>query len=287
MTGNTPPHRHDWLTRATSPRKQERIEAYFSGHGYDMHRHDTYAIGRTLAGVQRFHYRRSLCNSLPGGTIVLHPDEPHDGQAGTDEGFRYRMIYVEPALLQQALGGRPLPFIPGGISHDPRLYAATEMLLQGMACEIDPLEEDDALFELAHALSAAAGAPRGRQSFDFRAAERAREYLHGSLDRTVTLDELELASGRDRWRLSRDFRALYGTSPYRYLTMRRLDTVRRLAAAGASLADAAVWAGFADQSHMTRHFTRAYGISPGRWLQTLGRAPNLARSYKTVRGEAP
>ncbi len=89
----------------------------------------------------------------------------------------------------------------------------------------------------------------------------------------MTLSDLEQASGRDRWRLSRDFRVLYGTSPYRYLTMRRLELVRRLAAAGQSLAQASAWAGFTDQSHMTRHFRQAYGHSPGRWLRTLRGGP--------------
>ena len=46
--------------------------------GYGLHRHDTYAIGCTLAGVQSFHYRRGLRHSLPGGVLVLHPDEAHD-----------------------------------------------------------------------------------------------------------------------------------------------------------------------------------------------------------------
>jgi len=106
MAAATP--KQDWILRAAPGGHVERIEAYFGGHGYDMHRHDTYAIGRTLSGVQSFNYRRDYRHSLPGGTIVLHPDEPHDGQAGTDAGFHYRMIYVEPALIQQILGGRPL-----------------------------------------------------------------------------------------------------------------------------------------------------------------------------------
>ncbi len=114
---------------------------------------------------------------------------------------------------------------------------------------------------------------RGRRAGDRLStivpAELARSYLLDRLECTVTLDELELVSGRDRWRLSRDFRVLYGTSPYRYLTMRRLERVRRLVVAGQSLAQAALWAGFTDQSHMTKHFTRAYGLSPGRWLRAL------------------
>ena len=240
----------DWIHR--SPHSGgtsgiERIEAFFHHAGYAMHRHDTYAIGRTLAGVQSFRYRGSMRNSLPGGTMVLHPDEPHDGQAGTRDGFHYRMIYVDPALFQQALGGKPLPFIEGGLSSDPRLFAATESLLRTMDRAIDSLEQDDALYELAIALDAVAGGAATRRPVDYLAAERAREYMLGSLDSAVTLDELAAAAGRDRWSLSRDFRALFGTSPHRYLTMRRLDLVRRLAIQGVSLADASAAAGFTDQ----------------------------------------
>ncbi|SOZ40045.1 AraC-type DNA-binding protein (plasmid) [Cupriavidus neocaledonicus] len=232
-----------------------------------MHRHDTYAIGRTLAGVQSFSYRRNLRNSLPGNTIVLHPDEPHDGQAGTDEGFRYRMIYVEPVLIQNVLGGRALPFLEGGVTTDPRLAAATATLLQHVSLPLEPLEQSDALTDLARALAAVAGSPARHSRGDFLAARRAREFLHANCTRVVTLDELEAATGRDRWSLSNDFRMFYGTSPYRYLTMRRLDAVRHMLLAGRSLADAAAAAGFADQSHMTRHFSRTFGLTPGRWLR--------------------
>ncbi|SEJ74323.1 AraC family transcriptional regulator [Achromobacter sp. NFACC18-2] len=263
------PSRQDWIRRAAPSSRLERIEAYFGGHGYDMHRHDTYAIGRTLAGVQSFHYRRGLRHSLPGGTLVLHPDEAHDGQAGTEAGFHYRMIYVEPALIQQILGGRPLPFIRDGISDDPRLYAASDALLQATGQAIDPLQEDDALFELAHALCAAAGRKTGRRLPDHAAAERARQYVHASLGQAITLDDLARAAGADRWRLSRDFRALFGTSPYRYVMLRRLDLARRLIAAGSPLAQAAADAGFTDQSHLTRRHVQAYGMPPDRWRRML------------------
>ena len=264
----------DWIARAPQAGRLERIEAFFSGHAYELHRHDTYAIGRTLAGVQSFHYRGGQCHSLPGATMVLHPDEAHNGEAGTDAGFHYRMIYVEPALIQHILGGRALPFIQHGMSSDPRLYAASEVLLRPVDAPLDALEEDDALFDLAHALSAVSAAPGSSQFFDYRAAECAREFIHGALERSVTLEELAHHSGRDRWSLSRDFRLLFGTSPYRYRTMRRLDLVRTLLLQGESLVGAALLAGFTDQSHMTRHFGKTYGLSPARWLKMrAGRAP--------------
>ena len=259
----------DWLVRAAPSTKMERIEAYFSGHAYTPHRHDTYAIGLTLTGVQSFHYRGEMRQSLVGDTMVLHPDEAHDGEAGTDAGFRYRMFYVEPSVIQQVLGGKTLPFVAGGLSSDPRLFAATGRLLQRLDQALDPLEEDDAIYDLAQALRLAAGARRGRRAVDYAAAEQARRFIHDSLTQVISLDDLERASGRDRWSLSRDFRALYGTSPYRYITQRRLDAVRSKLLAGASLTDAALDSGFFDQSHMTRHHTHTFGISPARWLNLV------------------
>ncbi|SDO56654.1 AraC family transcriptional regulator [Ectopseudomonas guguanensis] len=263
------PTSSDWVVRSALPSGVERIEAWFAGHGYDPHRHDTYSIGRTLAGVQSFNYKGSLCHGVPGNTLVLHPDELHDGMAGTNAGFRYRMAYVDPALIQNILGGQPLPFISGGLSNDPRLYRASEAFVQALDHPLEMLEEQDALYDLAMALHAVAGKPPGRKRLDYRAAERARAFIMEHLHSSITLEMLEQASGRERWSLSRDFRALYGTSPYRFVTLRRLDYFRSLALNGFTLVDASLAAGFHDQSHMTRHFTRSYGVSPLRWLARL------------------
>ncbi len=263
----------DWVRQAGGIARIPCIEAYFQGHGYAPHRHDTYAIGRTLSGVQSFRYRSEHRHSLQGQTLVLHPDELHDGHAGTSEGFRYRMVYVAPALLQSMLGGRALPFVPGGITSDPRLAAPVAALLRGMDAPLDALEEEDALFDLAQALCAVSGPAGLRLKCDWQAAERARHFLHAQLTspRPPTLADLEQASGQDRWRLSRDFRALYGTSPYRYIVLRRLDLARRLIAGGTRLAEAAAAAGFHDQSHMTRHFVQAFGVPPARWSRMQGK----------------
>lgn len=262
----------DWVRYADGPGTVERIEAYFCGHGYTPHRHDTYAIGITLAGVQRFEYRRTRRDSLPGTTLVLHPDELHDGEAGTEAGFRYRMAYIEPALIQNILGGVPLPFVEGGLSSDRRLRMALASLLPGIDARLDPMEEEVALHEMAHALAAVSGQRRRRRTPDGIALERARHFIHDTLESTMTLDDLAKASGLDRWQLCRDFRALYGTSPYRYLTMRRLDLARRLMRSGHGIAPSALTAGFFDQSHFTRHFIAAYGIAPARWLARLQRS---------------
>ncbi|WCK21773.1 AraC family ligand binding domain-containing protein [Agrobacterium tumefaciens] len=145
-----------WINLASRMDGCERIEAFFSGQAYEPHRNDTYAIGRTISSVQRFHYRGQVSDGVPGTAISLHPDELHDGQAGTEDGFHYRMIFLDPALVQQATGGRrSQPFIPGGVSDDPRLLKAIDGMVAHMSEQMERLQYDDAVYDLAQALQAA------------------------------------------------------------------------------------------------------------------------------------
>jgi hypothetical protein len=97
----------------------QRLRAGFSGHAYDRHRHETYAVGVTEAGLQCFHYRGTARASTTGRVIVIYPDEVHDGHAGAPTGFVYSMLYVEPSLIAVALGGRVLPFCGEPVFDDP------------------------------------------------------------------------------------------------------------------------------------------------------------------------
>ena len=257
---------NDWLQHGPVTDGIELVEAFFQGAAYGSHRHDSYAIGLTMAGVQSFRYRCAMRHSLSGQALVLHPDEVHDGQAGTEDGFRYRIAYLAPALLQQVLGGAPLPFVDGGVSSDRRLVRAAAGLLANFDAAPGSMELDDALVDVATALRQAAG-QRQLPGGDFRAAHIAREYINDALHTRLTLDDLARASGRDRWSLARDFRTFFGVSPHRYVTMRRVALARQSMLRGLPLADAAAIAGFADQSHLTRHFVAAYGIPPARWLR--------------------
>ena len=85
-----------WIASARPSGGVELFRAWFAGKAYDTHRHDTYAVGLTDSGVQMFDYRGAGRASTAGQVVVLHPDEPHDGRAGTREGFGYRIVYVVP-----------------------------------------------------------------------------------------------------------------------------------------------------------------------------------------------
>jgi len=260
----------DWVFNA--PGSLCRVEACFSGAAFSPHRHDTYAVGITLEGVQSFDYRGSTRHSLPGQMVVLHPDELHDGRSGDGTRFRYRTTYVAPADMQQILAGRALPFIAGGISEDARLRRVVCALLEDLAHPLDALEFDQALHDLTLALLAIAGLESPVRIANHVAVARARDYIEDNLDRSFQLKDLETATGHDRWQLSRDFRALLGASPYRFLIFRRLDKARRMMSEGSSLADIAHACGFSDQSHFTRHFKKTFGMTPKVWAATHERS---------------
>ncbi|HKU94813.1 MAG TPA: AraC family transcriptional regulator [Vineibacter sp.] len=249
----------------------ERLEARFVGPAFSLHRHDTYAIGVTLSGVQTFHYRgeRRLC--LPGQGHILHPDETHDGGPATAEGFGYRIVYVDPALIQQALGGRPLPFVADPVIDANVFEHALPPALWRLEDPIDDVAQVDLTAAMADMLVTAAARTSPAKGGSLRLASllSIRDLITALPAAPLSLEALETVSGLDRWSLARQFRAAFGTSPSSFRTMRQLDQVRRLIRDGQPLATAALAAGFADQSHMSRMFKRAYGLTPARWAAAV------------------
>ena len=262
----------EWIISAPAFPGIERIEARFTGNAFEPHRHDTYALGVTLEGVQTFRYRGGRRSSTPGKIIVLHPDEMHDGGAGTDECLRYRMLYLHPSLLWRALEGSrtPLPFLRQPVVKDNALRSALLSALTSLNEGMDDLSADDLIARVAEGLVRHAGYPPKRSGrVAWRAVSIARDYLYENADRTVRSEELERVTGLDRYALSRQFRARYATSPHRFLIMRRLERARGMIEQGEPLADIAATIGFADQSHLTRHFKKAFGVTPGRWAALI------------------
>lgn len=247
----------------------ERFEARLAGPGFAPHRHDCYAIGLTLAGVQRFRYRGATWLGLPGQVHVLHPDEVHDGEPGTAAGFAYRMVYLDPALVGAALGdrvGTALPFVAA-----PLLDGA-DLSPWDFDAPLDELAAHDLAQALAGLLAAAAGRRRQAVRCDVAALERVRECLVAAPERRPALAELEAVAGLDRWALARQFRLAFGTSPSSYRVQRQVARAQGLIRQGLALAEVAAAAGFSDQSHLGRQFRRATGLTPAQWRAALAPA---------------
>jgi AraC-like DNA-binding protein len=263
----------DWMRVLVHSTRFICTEANFVKYGYERHRHDAYAVGITTEVVQSTNYRGSLIHSCPGDTMVIHPDEYHDGRAGTDSGYCYRIVHIQPEILHEVLGGSSLPILKEGISRNAELHRAASLLLNDFVETTGTLEQDDLLFDLAIALRNATDGKSKKGTGNIRAAMIARDYIHSQPTERIELDILSKISGRDRWNLSRDFRQYFGTSPSRYMTLRRLDIAKRLMLSDLPLVECAATVGFSDQSHMTRQFINAFGLTPSRWLSMQRSAP--------------
>jgi AraC-like DNA-binding protein len=259
-----------WISSTAPLGGVELFRAWFAGEAYRTHRHDTYAVGLTDSGVQVFGYRGAVHSSMPGQVVALYPDEAHDGRAGTGEGFGYRIIYVEPSTLSEALrsvSGRayPLPFVRDVVSGNAILARAIEDAFRG---PLEPLGVDSLVVNLAEGLLAGesdAARPSASRRVDAPAVERARQLLDAERTRVVHSGELESLTGLTRYDLARQFRMVLGTTPHRYLLMRRLELARELIHGGRPLVEVALDTGFADQAHFTRAFRSAFGLTPARY----------------------
>jgi AraC family transcriptional regulator len=97
---------------------------------------------------------------------------------------------------------------------------------------------------------------------------RVRELLHERAPEQASLGELADAVGRHPTHVARVFRREYGLSVGEYARSLRLEwAASRLALDDAPLAQVALEAGFADQSHFTRAFRRHAGVTPGRYRE--------------------
>ena len=144
----------EWVRGCGPVEGVELLRAWFRGRAFSRHRHDTYAIGVTEAGVQVFDYRGRVERCVPGDVVVLHPDEAHDGRAGGADGFGYRIVYVEPARIAAAVralrgGPAPLPFAREPVSRNPTLARAVTAAFQAPA---EPLALDVLVLRLAEGL---------------------------------------------------------------------------------------------------------------------------------------
>lgn len=223
----------------------------------------------TLSGVQKFRYRGAGHVCLPGEVHVLHPDETHDGVPGGDTGFAYRIVYLIPELVSDAIGRLPFASEPVLTAASPDAAPLTSALRVAFAIEQRPLNSlqvTSIVAALTDGLAAASKAPHSRRvPLSQEAVRQARELLAADVSAHVTARDLEIYTGLDRYTLARQFRAVHGTTPDRFRLLRRLDAARTAIARGMSLANVAAEGGFADQSHLTRQFRATYGITPARW----------------------
>jgi AraC-like DNA-binding protein len=260
----------------------EAMHAHFRSHVYHRHSHETYSFGVTDDGAQAFTCRGGHHVSTANMVMLFNPDDPHDGHAATGPGFTYRMIHIAPDLVRELFAGTGPPLFPTPVVDDPELARRLRQLHTTLTSSSPPLQPHNSLTSLQqhehltatarlltrHATRATVVPPGSPATALI--ASRVRDMLHDAYASPLTAGDLATAAGCSRFTATRAFNAVYGLAPSDYQRQLRLRAARSLLTGGATAAEAAATAGFADQAHLTRWFRRCYGVTPGAYRQAVG-----------------
>lgn len=249
----------------------ECLRASLQGERFSRHFHEGYALGVVESGALEFKYLGRDCVAPAGAVNMVVPGEIHDGHGASPQGWRYRMFYLDAEVVECAAGELAgcavrAPGFPAGVIHDPLLARAIGSLHQDLEDGSTTLLERQGRLSviLSNWISRHSETRRAvRAGPEPAAVKRAKEYLREGFSGPVSLAELSQAAGLSAFRLNRVFSRAVGLAPHAYQVLLRVEKARKLLAAGISPAAVAAETGFADQSHLNRHFRRITGVTPG------------------------
>ncbi|MET8446356.1 AraC family transcriptional regulator [Streptomyces sp. NPDC005209] len=248
------------------------LTARFDKHVYAPHAHEEFTVGVCVGGSEVIDYRGGRIRTGPASLVVLAPGEVHTGGPATaTDGYAYRALYADPALLGDGVrGGQPHFREP--LIDDPELAAAFRSAHTDLARHPDPLEAESRLPWLLAALvsrhSTATIAP-DRIAGAHGIALSVRDRLADDLTTPPSLAALAADLGLSRYQLLRAFRTTMGLPPYAWLAQYRVTRARALLEAGLRPAEVAPLVGFADQAHLTRWFRRVLGVTPAAYRNSV------------------
>jgi AraC-like DNA-binding protein len=233
--------------------------------------HERYAICACRTASAEWSYRGRRYFSGDRSNMLLEPGEVHFN-TGMYKHCEFRVLFVEPCALIAAgeeLGMRAVPHFRLALSEERPLFTAVEDLCVAMEDSTSPLEQQSTLTTCLHqvlSLAEQAAAPlhvrRARHPI-----ERAKRHLQERFNEKVTLDDLVAVTRLSRFHLVREFTRLVGVPPHRYQTLVRVQRATTLLRSGRAPHIVAADVGFSDQSHLTRQFSRYWGVTPGEYAR--------------------
>jgi len=254
----------------------EVLHARFVTYRYAPHFHEAVTIAVVDRGAAGFTSGRRRYYAGAGSLFVIPALEVHTGEVAVAGGYTYRVLYVDPGLLEELLrevGPRMRPasaaVAPAVVRTGTPAVAALAAAHATLAGAATALERGHAVLRgLAGLESELAGMPLFRAApREHRAVRAAREYLDAHPTQEVSLLDLAAVGGLSASRLAHAFSVEVGLPPHAYQLQRRVLLAKALLATGTAPAQVAARCGFADQAHLTRRFKALVGTTPGRYAR--------------------
>ncbi|CAL9530561.1 hypothetical protein SUDANB145_04013 [Streptomyces sp. enrichment culture] len=266
-------HRDGTAVSAWRPRVPGVVEVFharFTEYAYPMHVHEAWTLLIVDDGAVRYDLDRHEHGTPHDSVTLLPPHVPHNGSPATPGGFRKRVLYLDGSRLGDDLIG---PAVDRPDLRDPVLRQRVGQLHGALTRPGEELEAESRLTLIGERLRTylrPADARPARR--DPALARRLRELLDERLVEGLRLEEATALLPAHPAHLVRAFSGAYGIAPHQYLMSRRVERARRLLLAGDAPADVATATGFYDQAHLTRHFKKLVGVTPGRYRTSTATA---------------
>lgn len=239
---------------------------------YPRHWHENLYLCATLRGTSVLYCRGASWQTRPGSLALVAPGEIHSNRKAH---CNFRCVFVEPQALRHATEQliersiHEISFRSGLI--DDRLTSQTFLqahrsLEQGDAC----LDQSHLAMSFLHRLAvrhAAPAIPSLRLGNESCAVRQARRFLDEHYAERVSLQQLATYARLSPYHLHRSFCRYVGMPPHQYQLELRIMKAKSFLRIGRSISETASIVGFVDQSHLTRHFKRSVGVTPGQFLQ--------------------
>jgi AraC-like DNA-binding protein len=248
----------------------EVFGASFRRFHYARHSHETYAFGAIERGAMRFWHGGTEHVAAPGEIIALNPGEVHDGWPDTKLGCRYRMLYVERSTIDDLFGPEEPRVmrscaLRGPVLRDAQLARGISRFTREAS---DSLEEQSNFAQVLHQMFARYGLPPlalRAVALERECVARAKSHMIERLGEPLHLADIAGAVRLSTFYFLRTFKRATGMPPHAYLNQIRLERAREMLRAGEPPAQVAAATGFVDQSHLTRRFKGAFGVTPSQY----------------------
>ncbi len=99
---------------------------------------------------------------------------------------------------------------------------------------------------------------------------RVRQRLEDAPEQPFSLAELAAAAGFSKYHFIRVFKQTFGLTPHQFILQRRVRKAQKLLRLGQTSTEAALTAGFCDQSHFIKYFAKQLGLTPSAYQAACG-----------------
>jgi AraC-like DNA-binding protein len=239
------------------------------------HWHEEFHLCAIEGGGGALSYRGAEHVTPTQCLFIVHPGEVHSNHA-YPSGCSYRNLYVTADFLENISGEisrqKSIPFFPEPVLFEATVIEIYSRLHRALEDSASRLEQESLLLTLFVHLITRHSADRAslkKVSREREAVKKAREYLIEHFDENISLEQMARLVGMTPFYFTRVFSMELGLPPHSFQTQLRILRAKSLLHQGWRISEIAQSTGFADQSHLNRHFKRVTGVTPGAYAKAL------------------